>query len=45
MTVAVPQFAAWAVNSRTRAPSSVKGKDPEYEWYPDDNRDGVVCDK
>lgn len=22
-----------------------KGKDREYEWYPDDNRDGVVCDK
>lgn len=23
----------------------VKGKDPEYEWYPDTNRDGIVCDK
>lgn len=21
-----------------------KEKDPEYEWYPDDNSDGIVCD-
>lgn len=23
----------------------MKGKDPEFDWYPDENRDGVVCDK
>lgn len=22
----------------------VKGEDPEYDWYPDTDRDGVVCD-